>query len=41
MKAVAVRERTFIGDGPEENFFIQLYNLSAFYAEVSHNHESN
>jgi hypothetical protein len=40
-KAAAVWEGTFIGDRPEADLFVQLYNLGTFYAEVFYNQQLN
>ncbi|MCQ6957244.1 hypothetical protein [Mucilaginibacter aquariorum] len=40
-KAATVWEGTFIGDRPEGELFVQLYNMGTFYAEVFYNREIN
>jgi hypothetical protein len=40
-KAAAVWEGTSIGDRPEGNLFVQLYNMGTFYAEVFYDQELN
>jgi len=40
-KLAAVWEGTFIGDRPEGQLFVQLYNMGTFYAEVFYNQEIN
>lgn len=40
-KASAVWQGTFIGDRPDGELFVQLYNLGAFYAEVFYNQQTN
>jgi hypothetical protein len=40
-KASSVCEGTFIGDLPEGELFVMLYNMGTFYAEVFYNQEIN
>ncbi|WP_354432485.1 MULTISPECIES: hypothetical protein [unclassified Mucilaginibacter] len=37
----AVGDGTYIGDRPDGKFFVQLYNLGSFYAEVFYDVENN